>query len=133
MAVAPPPADEDPRLTRLSALCLSLPEAARELQAGHAMFRVRARTFAYFLDDHHGDGKVALTVKVAPGENAELVATDSTRFFLPSYIGPKGWVALRLDAGEPDWVEVAELVTDSYRLVAPKRLAAAAELPPGPA
>jgi predicted DNA-binding protein (MmcQ/YjbR family) len=58
------------------------------------------------------------------------VASDPERFYLPSYVGPKGWVSLRLDFGSVDWDEVAELVLDSYRLVAPKRLAALASPSP---
>jgi predicted DNA-binding protein (MmcQ/YjbR family) len=52
-----------------------------------------------------------------------MIAQDPDRFYMPAYIGPKGWVALRLDVGEVDWDEVAHLVANSYRLVAPKRLA----------
>jgi predicted DNA-binding protein (MmcQ/YjbR family) len=81
------------------------------------------------MDDHYGDGRLAVAFKAAPGENRELIASDPERFYLPAYVGPKGWVALRLDTGEVDWSEVAELALDSYRLVAPKRLAAAAQLP----
>lgn len=117
-------AKEDPRLTRLSAICLALPEATREITGSHATFRVRGKTFAYFLDNHHGDGIVAVTIRTARGENADWVAHDPTRFYLPAYIGSRGWVALRLDRGPIDWAEVGELVGDSYRLGAPKRLAA---------
>jgi predicted DNA-binding protein (MmcQ/YjbR family) len=115
---------EDRRLARFTAICLALPEAAVRRHGDHAAFLVRGRTFAYYLDNHHGDGIVAVTCKVAAGENADLVARDPARFYLPAYIGPRGWVALRLDAGEIDWDEVAELAADSYRLIAPKRLAA---------
>ena len=90
----------------------------------HAGFLVRKKTFAYFLNNHHGDGIVAVTSKVLPGDNKALVAAQPDRFYLPAYIGPKGWVALRLDVGAVDWGEVAELVATSYRLVAPRRLAA---------
>lgn len=117
---------EDHRLTRLSKLCLALPEAARRDCGSHAQFTIRDRTFAYFLNDHHGDRIVAVTCKALPGDNASLVAAQPTRFYLPSYTGPKGWVALRLDIGEIDWEEVGELVLGSYCLVAPKRLAALA-------
>jgi len=115
---------EDPRLTRLTRICLALPEATREMMGQHAGFRVRKKVFAYFLDNHHGDGIVAVTCKTALGENAERIAADPERFYMPAYIGPKGWLALRLDIGPVDWNEVAELVVESYRLVAPKRLAA---------
>lgn len=115
---------EDRRLTRLNRICLALPEATTYRQGSHAGFLVRKKTFAYFLDNHHGDGIVAVTCKVFPGDNTALIAAQPERFYMPAYIGPKGWVALRLDVGEIDWEEVAELVACSYRLVAPKRLAA---------
>jgi predicted DNA-binding protein (MmcQ/YjbR family) len=117
-------------LARLTEICLSLPEASCERHGSHAAYRVRKKVFAYFLDSHHGDGKVAVAFKAVTGENTKLVALDRTRFYLPAYIGPKGWAALRLDTGNLDWDEVAELVRDSFRLVAPKRLAALLSAPP---
>ena len=115
---------EDARLTRLSKICLALPEATRQIMGRHAGFYVRKKTFAYFLDDHHGDGIVGINCKVLPGDNTALIAADPRRFYMPAYVGPKGWVGLRLDTGKIDWEQVAELVTHSYRLVAPKRVAA---------
>jgi len=117
------PSSEDPRLVRLTKICLAFPEATRREMGSHASFLVRKRTFAYYLDNHHGDGIVAVCCKTALGENAELAASDPARFYLPAYIGPRGWVALRLDRGDADWDEVAGLVVESYRLAAPKRLA----------
>ena len=118
------PLIEDPRLVRLTGICLGLPEATRQDTGRHASFLVRKKTFAYFLDNHHGDGIVAVCCKVALGENADLAAADPARFYLPAYIGPRGWVGLRLDGGAIDWSEVTEVVAGSYRLAAPKRLAA---------
>ncbi|HEV2446167.1 MAG TPA: MmcQ/YjbR family DNA-binding protein [Candidatus Sulfopaludibacter sp.] len=115
---------EDARLTRLTRICLALPEATRQIMGRHAGFYVRKKTFAYFLDDHHGDGIVGINCKVLPGDNTALIAADPRRFYMPAYIGSKGWVGLRLDTGKIDWEEVQELLTHSYRLVAPKRLAA---------
>jgi hypothetical protein len=115
---------EDRRLIHLTKICLALPETTRNYTGQHAGFLVRKKTFAWFLNDHHGDGIVAVTCKVAPGDNARLAAAQPGRFYIPAYVGPKGWVALRLDMDEIDWDEVAELVTDSYRRIAPKRLAA---------
>jgi phosphoribosylglycinamide formyltransferase-1 len=115
---------EDPRLARLTKIALALPEVTREYRGSHAQFLVRKKTFAYFLHDHHGDGIVAVTCKVLPGDNNALVAASPGRFYLPSYIGSRGWVALRLDAEPVDWDEVSELLLGSYRLMAPKRLAA---------
>ena len=120
---------EDSRLTRLSEICLQLPETGCEIHGQHAAFLVRKKIFAYFLNDHHGDGIVAVTAKVLPGDNQALVAAQPKRFYLPAYIGPRGWVALRLDTGKVDWEEVAELVAGSYRLMAPKKLAALVKLP----
>ncbi len=115
---------EDRRLVRLTKICLALPEATRHCTGRHAGFLVRKKTFAYFLDDHHGDGIVAVTCKVLPGDNVALAAASPARFYIPAYIGPRGWVALRLDIGDIDWDEVTELVLGSYLRTAPKRLAA---------
>jgi hypothetical protein len=120
----PSKAKEDPRLKRLSALCLRLPEAVREDKGNHAAFLVRKKTFVYFLNDHHGDGIVSLCCKVLPGDNTALIASDPVRFYMPAYIGSRGWVAFRLDTPAVEWDEVGELVTGSYQLVAPKKLAA---------
>jgi hypothetical protein len=112
-------------LQRLSEICCELPEARRELSGRHAVFKVRGRTFAYYLDDHHGDGIVGVVFKTPANEG--LIAADPDRFYMPSYIGHRGWAGLRLDTGPVDWTEVADFVTDSYLAVAPKRLAAQLE------
>jgi phosphoribosylglycinamide formyltransferase-1 len=104
-------------------ICALLPEAtARERQ--HIKFEVRGKTFAYFLEDHHGDARIAINVKAAPGQQPALIAAYPERFFMPAYLGPKGWLGLYIDRGKVDWAEVESLLTDSYRMVAPKRLAA---------
>ena len=115
---------EDPRLSRLTEIALAFPETTRQIYGSHAQFLVRKRTFAYFLDNHHGDGIVAVACKVLPGDNKSLVEAQPRRFYLPAYIGSRGWVALRLDVGKVDWNEVRELLLSSYALTAPKRLAA---------
>lgn len=119
-----PAAGEDWRLTRLAAICAAFPEVERERMGVHSRFVVRKKTFAYYLDNHHGDGIVGLCVKVVPGENGELIASDPARFYRPAYLGANGWVGLRLDVGDVDWDEVAAFAANSYRLIAPKRLAA---------
>jgi len=111
-------------LERLTKLALSFPETTRAIHGSHAQFLIRKRTFAYFLDDHHGDGIVSIACKALPGDNNVLAASDPPRFYLPAYIGSRGWVALRLDLGPIDWDEVRELLAGSYRLIAPARLAA---------
>lgn len=113
----------DPRLARVTQIALALPEAARQICSSHAQFLVRKKTFAYFLDNHHGDGIVAIACKVLPGENTALAEAQPRRFYLPAYLASKGWVALRLDVGKVDWGEVKEVLSCSYALIASKRLA----------
>lgn len=115
---------EDIRLAKFTKSCLALPEVTRTMLGKHAVFQVRKKKFAYYLDDHHGDGIVGITCKVLPGDNAALIAANPEKFYMPAYVGPRGWVGLRLDVGEIDWEEVAELARHSYRLIAPKQLAA---------
>ena len=114
---------EDPRLARLTEIALALPEASRQIYGSHAQFLVRKKTFAYFLDNHHGDGIVAVTCKVLPGDNKLLAEAQPRRFYLPDYLASRGWVGLHLDVGKVDWSEVKELLGSSYGLIAPPRLA----------
>jgi hypothetical protein len=113
---------------RLAELCEDLPGVEQSPGGEHGRhvgYVVRKKTFAYFTDDHHGDGRLALSVKAPPGEQEALVGAEPERFFVPPYLGPRGWVGLYLDREPPDWDEVAELLTEAYRMTAPKRLAAA--------
>ena len=115
----------DARLARLSRICLAHTGAVREDCGRHAWFHVRKRTFAWFLDDHHGDGIVGVAAKVLPGDNQALVKAHPKRFYLPAYVHSRGWVGLRLDTPKVDWAEVAEIVATSYALIAPKKRSAA--------
>jgi hypothetical protein len=109
-------------LDRLTRMCATLPETDCERSGSHATYRVGKKVFAYFLDNHHGDEIIGACVKAPQGENKKLAQKDPKRFYLPSYIGPKGWIGIRLDAPRVDWDAVADRVTASYALVAPKRL-----------
>src|SRR5262245_5697207 len=109
-------------LKKVSALALALPEAVRATQGKHADFRVRKKVFAYFLNDHHGDGIVSVCVKSALGENVDRAARQPELYYLPAYIGHRGWFGMRLDRGVVDWREVENILELSYRLVAPKSL-----------
>src|ERR1039457_593186 len=113
---------KDGRLARLMKICLALPEAIQEPAARHAAFLVRKHVFAYYLNDHHGDGMISVCCKVLPGDNEALIAAHAKRFYMPAYIGPRGWVALRLDVGGLDWNEVADVGGDSARLTPPQPL-----------
>ena len=104
-------------------ICADLPECEVEGDRHHKL-SVRGKTMGWHTVDHHGDGRVSLTVRAARGENATLVATDPEKFFLPPYVAHHGYVGVHLDLDDVDWDEIRELVVDAYRLVAPKRLAA---------
>jgi hypothetical protein len=117
------PTQQD-RLRTLTDICLALPEARREDKASHAAFLVGKKTFAYYLNDHHGDNIISVSCKVLPRENQFLVQSDPGRFYLPAYIGSRGWIALRMDLATLNWSEVKELIRGSYVQMAPKRLVA---------
>jgi Protein of unknown function (DUF419). len=102
----------------------ALPEASATVAAGcHYSFKVRKKTFGYFLDDHHGDGRVALNCKTASGVNDTLARVASERFFIPKYVGARGWLGLWLDLPKIDWTQVKDVITEAYCLVAPRTLA----------
>ncbi|WP_285494018.1 MmcQ/YjbR family DNA-binding protein [Actinomadura sp. NBRC 104425] len=112
--------DELDAAARLREICLSLPEAVEKPFGGHTApaYRVRDKMFVMTTEDG-----LSMVFKGAPGVQEALVAQAPERFFVPAYVGRKGWVGARLDV-EQDWDEIAELVEDSYRMIAPKRLAA---------
>ncbi len=109
-------------LKKIRRICLALPESFEKEAWGHPTFRVRDRIFATFANNHHKDGRIAVVCKAGPGVQADLVGSDPERFFVPPYVGHKGWVGIHLDKGL-DWDIVAELLTESYRLTAPDLLA----------
>jgi predicted DNA-binding protein (MmcQ/YjbR family) len=121
---------EDDRLNRLTTVCLRMAGTTRKTTGNHVTFYVRKKVFAYFLDNHHGDGIVGLVCKVLPGDNTALISSNPGKFYMPAYVGPRGWVGLRLDRGRVNWKEVEELVPHSYQLIAPKRLATTAHVEP---
>ena len=104
---------------RLRAICLALPEAVEKETWDIPTFRVRDKIFAM---ETRGDGRISLLCKAPPGSQMVLVGADPERFFVPAYVGHKGWIGMRLDR-KPDWKEVAVVVARSYRLIAPKRRA----------
>jgi hypothetical protein len=118
-----PPKGPDDRLERVREICLSLPEVTVSAE-GRPNFRVRDKSFAWYMDNHHESGMVALWCKSTPGDRDGLIAADPDRFFVPPYVGPSGWLGIRLDVGEVDWTEIRELLEESYRAAAPRRLAA---------
>jgi hypothetical protein len=110
------------RLEKLAKVCMALPGVTKKEMHGHMAFKVGKKTFAYYLNDHHGDGIVSVCCKVLAGDNKRLIDTNSRKFYMPAYIGPRGWVALRLDRATVDWNEVRELVRGSWEQMASKKL-----------
>ena len=113
---------KDP-LPKLRALCLALPEATERPSHGEPTWFVRGKkTFVMYADRHHDD-RVAFWCAAPEGAQATLVALHPERFFRPPYVGGAGWLGVWLDV-PVDWGEIADLVADAYRKVAPKKLIA---------
>ena len=112
-------------LPRLRALCLALPEAHEAIAWGSPTFRVRNKLFAMYASaaNHHGAGRPGVWIKATPTNQALLVAAEPSRYFVPPYVGPSGWVGVWLDR-RPRWKEIEGLLRDGYLQTAPKRLAA---------
>ena len=111
-------------LGRVRELAMALPEADEVMSHGMPCFGIiRAKKFAYFTEDHHGDGKIALLVKISGAdEQAALIEMDGERYYRPAYFGD-GWIGIRLDLGDTDWDAIGEWLRKSWLAVAPKRLA----------
>jgi hypothetical protein len=109
-------------LHRVRRICLALPEVTERLSHGAPTWFVRdKKTFVTYLDDHHGDGRLALWTAAPPGAQEQLVETEPERFFRPPYVGARGWLGVRLDRS-PDWEEIAAIAAEAYRCVAPMTL-----------
>jgi hypothetical protein len=109
-------------LERLRTICLALPETSERLSHGAPSFFVREKKcFLMLLDDHHGDGRFAIWCAAPPGDQELLVDADSSKFFVPPYVGHRGWLGVRLDGGV-DWDELAGIVEDAFAAVAPRSL-----------
>jgi hypothetical protein len=122
----PTKAQRERTLARIRKLCLALPETSERLSHGAPTFFVRGkRAFLMVLNDHHGDGRFAIWCAAPEGMQAILVENDPEKFYVPPYVGHRGWIGVRLDLGV-DWDEVAGIAEDAYGEVAPASLVAAA-------
>jgi hypothetical protein len=119
-------AAERPELRRVRAICLALPEVTERLSHGSPTWFAGKKTMVSWVDDHHGDGRLGLWVAAPPGVQQDMVEQEPERFFVPPYVGHRGWLGVCLDQS-PDWDEVAGIVEDAYRTVAIKRLLAQLE------
>ena len=113
---------DDPRVKRLGEICARLREVEQRVHADFIDYRVRSKLFAYFLNGHDSDGIVSICVKSQLGENVDRARAQPDRYYLPPYIGKKGWFGIRVDRKPIDWQDIEAAVLQSYRLAAPKSL-----------
>jgi hypothetical protein len=113
---------EDP-LERLRQICLALPETTERLSHGEPTWFVRDKKTFVMYADHHHDNRLGFWCAAPSGMQETLVDAAPDRFFRPPYVGHRGWLGVWLDV-PVDWEEIAEIVNDAYRMVAPKRLVA---------
>jgi hypothetical protein len=114
----------DDSLEKLRSLCLALPETTERLSHGEPTWFVQGKKTFVMYANHHHDDRLGFWCAAPDGAQEALVASDPERFFVPPYVGYRGWLGVRLDVTPVDWDEIAELVTAAYRVVAPKRLLA---------
>jgi len=115
-------------LSRARAHCLALPEATEKLAWGAPTFRIRdKKMFASFADNHHGDGRIALWVHAPEGVQQSVVEAEPEKFFVPPFLGPRGWIGINLDRVTDE--ELAFFVAQAYCVVAPKKLQAMLDPP----
>jgi hypothetical protein len=125
------PAEREETLAKLGEHCLALPETSERLSHGAPTFFVKEkRAFVMVMTDHHGDGRFALWCAAPDGMQKMLVEADPERFFVPPYVGHRGWLGVRLDRGL-HWEEIAGITEDAYAEVAPPKLVEAARLGEG--
>jgi hypothetical protein len=111
-------------LEHVRRIALALPEATERLSHGSPTFFVRDKpSFVMFLNDHHGDGRLALWCAAPAGAQEALTSADPERYFRPPYVGHRGWIGVRLDRAL-EWERVADAIEEAYRTVAPPRLVA---------
>ncbi|HEX3816408.1 MAG TPA: MmcQ/YjbR family DNA-binding protein [Mycobacteriales bacterium] len=114
----------DAPIERLRQICLALPEVIERLSHGEPSFFVRGKKQFVMYANHHHDDRLGFWCHAPAGAQSALVGNDPERFFIPPYVGHRGWVGVFLDVPGVDWDEIAEIVQDGYRMVAPKTLIA---------
>jgi len=113
---------KDP-LETLRQLCLALPETTERLSHGEPTWFVRGKKTFVMYANHHHDDRLGFWCAAPDGAQEALAGSDPERFFVPPYVGHRGWLGVRLDV-PVDWDQIADLVTDAYRVVAPRKLVA---------
>ena len=111
-------------LARVRKICLSLPETRERASHGAPSFFIRDKVcFVNYMDDHHDDGRLALWCACPPGMREGLVKAEPEHYFVPPYVGVRGWIGVRLDRGI-DWDDVERVIREAYLAVAPKTIVA---------
>jgi hypothetical protein len=128
----------DPKIRRqrVAELCESLPETVVEpAGAQHLAFKVNKKIFGYYCCDHHGDGVLGVWCKAPPGEQGRVVAERPGVYFVPAYVGSKGWIGIRLDTARVDWAAIKDHLFAAWLMTAPARVGKQAQAKglPGPA
>ena len=109
-------------LAQLRKICLAFPEVSERLSHGEVTWFIREKRVLAMMDDHHhGGDHYAVTCPAPPGVQQELIETEPERFYRPAYVGPSGWIGVRLDR-DVDWEEITGIIEDAYRMKAPKTL-----------
>src|SRR5256885_7148686 len=120
-------ANADARRAKLIKICWSLPELEIQRWGEHLGMRIRKKSLAYYQFDHHGGGMISLVCKSNGNEQRRLIQSDPETFFVPAYVGSRGWIGMRLDLDEVDWETAADLLKRGYQEIAPRKLAALIE------
>jgi hypothetical protein len=110
-------------LSRLRQICMAMPEAEERLSHGEPSWFVRGKRQFVTLADHHHDDRLAFWCAAPQGAQETLVDAAPDRFFRPPYVGHRGWLGVYLDV-PVDWDEIAGIVEDAYRTIAPRTLIA---------
>jgi len=109
-------------LRRVRRICGALPETTEKLSHGEPTFFVRKKVYAMFANNHHHDGHIAVWIPVVPGLQATLIKTEPGKFFMPPYVGVRGWVGVELDRIGDE--ELAPLLSEAWQVIAPKTVRA---------
>ncbi len=117
-------ATSDARRAQLVEILSSLPEVEIQELGAHLGLRIRKKSLGYYQFDHHGDGMISLVCRSNLNEQRRLIQSDPETFFVPDYVGSRGWIGMRLDLDEVDWETATELLKRAYQEIAPRKLAA---------
>jgi hypothetical protein len=114
------PVAGEEQVRRVRRLCAALPQTTERLSHGEPTFFVGGKVYVMFANNHHNDGHIAVWIPVPPGLQATLFKTQPTKFFMPPYVGARGWIGIELDAINDE--ELGLHVWEAWQLIAPKKL-----------